>query len=107
MAGAGSLIETDLHRLVNAELPPEVDIRPFTGPDWTLLGNMGRSRRPQQFAEASEAGRICLIAWKRREAVGYAWFSPAIESRHESYGSVAPGRYCLCVANRSGPERAQ
>jgi len=84
------LIETDLHRLVNAELPPEVDIRPFTGPDWTLLGNMGRSRRPQQFAQASEAGRICLIAWKRRQAVGYVWFSPAIESRHESYDLSLP-----------------
>jgi len=67
-----------------------VDIRPFTGPDWTLLGNMGRSRRPQQFAEASEAGRICLIAWKRRQAVGYVWFSPAIESRHESYDLSLP-----------------
>jgi GNAT superfamily N-acetyltransferase len=84
------LIETDLHRLVSTELPPEVDIRPFTGPDWTLLGNMGRSRRPQQFAEASEAGRICLIAWKRRQAVGYVWLSPAIESRHESYDLTLP-----------------
>ncbi|MFL5548286.1 MAG: GNAT family N-acetyltransferase [Gemmatimonadales bacterium] len=84
------LIETDLHQLVDAELPPEVDIRPFTGPDWTLLGNLGRSRMPQQFAEASAAGRTCLIAWKRRQAVGYVWFSTAIESRHERYDLMLP-----------------
>jgi GNAT superfamily N-acetyltransferase len=84
------VIETDLLGLMDAGLPPEVDIRPFTGPDWTLLGDMGRSRLLRQFAEASEAGRICLIAWKRRRAVGYAWFSPAIESRLESYDLPLP-----------------
>lgn len=84
------VIETDLLRLVDAGLPPEVDIRPFTGPDWTLLGDMGGSRLLRQFVQASEAGRICLIAWKRRQAVGYAWFSPAIESRHESYDLSLP-----------------
>jgi GNAT superfamily N-acetyltransferase len=84
------VIETDLLRLVHGELPPEVDIRAFTGPDWTLLGDMGPSRLLGQFAEASEAGRICLIAWKRRRAVGYVWFSPAIERRHERYDLSLP-----------------
>jgi GNAT superfamily N-acetyltransferase len=84
------VIETDLLRLVDAGLPSEVDVRPFSGPDWTLLGDMGRSGRVQQFAEASAAGRICLIAWKRRQAVGYAWFSPAIESQHERYDLTLP-----------------
>ena len=79
------VIETDLLRLVDSHLPPEVDIRPFSGPDWSLLGDMGRDRLAQQFSDASSAGRICLVAWKRRQAVGYAWFSPAIEARHESY----------------------
>jgi ribosomal protein S18 acetylase RimI-like enzyme len=84
------VIETDLLALVDGVLPAEVDIRPFGGPDWTLLGEMGRSRFSCQFAEASAAGRICLIAWKRRQAIGYAWFSPAIESRHESYDLLLP-----------------
>jgi GNAT superfamily N-acetyltransferase len=84
------VIETDLLQLAETGLPPEVDVRPFTGPDWTLLGDMGRSRTSRQFAEASAAGRICLIAWKRRQAVGYAWFSPAIEAQHESYNLKLP-----------------
>ena len=84
------VIETDLLRLVESHLPSEVDIRPFSGPDWSLLGDMGRSRLARQFADASSAGRICLVAWKRRRAVGYAWFSPAIEGRHESYELTLP-----------------
>ena len=51
---------------------------------------MGRSRLVPQFGEATAAGRICLVAWKRRQAVGYAWFSPVIESRHESYDLLLP-----------------
>jgi GNAT superfamily N-acetyltransferase len=84
------VIETDLLRLVNVPLPPEVDIRPFAGPDWSLLGDMGRTQLLRQFAAASEAGRVCLVAWKRRRAVGYVWFSPAIENGHESYDLTLP-----------------
>jgi GNAT superfamily N-acetyltransferase len=84
------VIETDLLRLSDPGLPAEVDIRPFSGPDWTLLGNLGRSRLGSQFAEATAAGRICLVAWKRRQAIGYAWFSPAVESEHESYDLALP-----------------
>jgi ribosomal protein S18 acetylase RimI-like enzyme len=85
------VIESDLSHLVdNTDLPPEIDIRPFSGPDWTLLGDMGRSRSSQQFADASAAGRLCLVAWKRRQAVGYGWFSPLIQERHESYDLRLP-----------------
>jgi GNAT superfamily N-acetyltransferase len=84
------VIETDLSRLAEMSPPEEVDIRLFGGPDWQLLGDMGRSRLAVQFGEAAAAGRVCLVAWKRRQAVGYAWFSPAIESRHESYDLPLP-----------------
>jgi GNAT superfamily N-acetyltransferase len=84
------VIETDLLRLIEVDLPPEVDIRQFSGPDWSLLGDLSRSRQTRQFTEASAAGRICLVAWKRRQAVGYVWLSPAIESRHESYDLSLP-----------------
>jgi ribosomal protein S18 acetylase RimI-like enzyme len=84
------VIEADLLHLVDTSRPPEVEIRLFSGPDWALLGDMGRSHLIHQFAEASAAGRICLIAWKRRQAVGYVWFSPAIEARHESYELPLP-----------------
>lgn len=84
------VIETDLLHLADVAAPPEVEIRPFTGPDWSLLGDMGRNRLAAQFGEASADGRICLVAWKQRHAVGYAWFSPTIESRHESYDLPLP-----------------
>jgi GNAT superfamily N-acetyltransferase len=84
------VIETDLSRLAEMPPPEGVDIRVFSGPDWLLLGDMARSRLAPRFGEAAAAGRICLVAWKRRQAVGYAWFSPSIESRHESYDLPLP-----------------
>ncbi|HEY3013092.1 MAG TPA: GNAT family N-acetyltransferase [Gemmatimonadales bacterium] len=84
------VIETDLSRLAEVAPPDEVEIRPFTGPDWSLLGDMARHRLATQFAEAAAAGRVCLVAWKRRQAVGYAWFSAKIESRHENYDLPLP-----------------
>ena len=84
------VIETDILQIGDVALPPEVEIRPFTGPDWSLLGDMGRHRLVGQFGRASADGRICLVAWKQRHAIGYAWFSPTIESRHESYDLPLP-----------------
>jgi len=84
------VVETDLSQLTEMSPPEEVDIRLFGDLDWQLLGDMGRSRLAVQFDEAAAAGRLCLVAWKRRQAVGYAWFSPAIESRHESYDLPLP-----------------
>ncbi len=84
------VVETDLTRLTEMSPPEEVEIRAFSGPDWLLLGDMARSRLIDQFGEAAAAGRVCLVAWKRRQAVGYAWFSPTIEGRHESYDLPLP-----------------
>lgn len=84
------VIETDLSRLAEVAPPDSVEIRIFTGPDWSLLGDMARSRTAGQFGEATAAGRLCLVAWKRRQAVGYAWFSHKIETRHESYDLPLP-----------------
>ena len=84
------VVETDLSRLAEVAPPDEVEIRPFSGPDWELLGDMARSRLSTEFGSAAAAGRICLVAWKRRHAVGYAWFSPTIELRHESYDLDLP-----------------
>lgn len=84
------VIETDLSRLAEVAAPEGVEIRPFEGPDWSLLGDMTRSRLTHGFDEATAAGRICLVAWKRRQAVGYAWFSPRIENRYENYALPLP-----------------
>ena len=88
--GRRFVIETDLSRLAELTPPSEVDIRPFSGGDWSLLGDMMRAQLTSQFDEAAAAGRTCLVAWKRRHAVGYAWFSTKIESRHERYDLPLP-----------------
>lgn len=84
------VIETDLSRLSEMTPPQEVDIRVFSSSNWSLLGDMLRDRLVDQFGEAAAEGRVCLVAWKRRQAVGYAWFSPGIEARHESYDLPLP-----------------
>jgi ribosomal protein S18 acetylase RimI-like enzyme len=58
--------------------------------DLSRLAEMARSRLAAQFGEATAAGRTCLVAWKRRQAVGYAWFSPSIDLRHERYDLQLP-----------------
>jgi len=84
------VIETDLSQLGEIAPPVGVDIRPFTWNDWSLLGDMARHRLVPEFDEAAARGRICLVAWRQRQAVGYAWFSDTIESRHESEGLLLP-----------------
>jgi GNAT superfamily N-acetyltransferase len=84
------VVETDLLRLAEMAPPDEVEIRAFSGPDWLLLGDMARSRLTQQFGQAAAAGRVCLVAWKRRQAIGYAWFSPVIEAGYENFDLPLP-----------------
>jgi ribosomal protein S18 acetylase RimI-like enzyme len=84
------VVETDLSRLAEMSPPDEVEIRAFSGPDWLLLGDMVRSRLIHRFGQAAAEGRVCLVAWKRRQAIGYAWFSPRIEGSHESYDLPLP-----------------
>jgi|SRR3954447_11878662 len=81
--GRRFLIETDLSRLAELAPPSDVDIRAFSGPDWSLLGDMVRKPLTSDAAVADAPDRTCLVAWKRRQAVGYAWFSPEIDCRHE------------------------
>ena len=84
------VIETDLSQLGDISPPGSVDIRPFAWSDWSLLGDMARHRLAPQFDEAAALGRICLVAWRERQAVGYAWFSDRIENRHEGYDLLLP-----------------
>jgi ribosomal protein S18 acetylase RimI-like enzyme len=83
----GFVVEADLSRLVEVPPPPRVDIRVFTGTDWSLLGDLARGRLAGQFDRAAAAGQICLVAWEQRQAIGYAWFSDAGESHS---GDVLP-----------------
>ncbi len=53
------VIETDLSRLAEVAPPEGVEIRPFEGPDWSLLGDMTRSRLAHRF-DAGNRGRANL-----------------------------------------------
>jgi GNAT superfamily N-acetyltransferase len=100
------VIEADLSRLAEVAAPEGVEIRAFEGPDWSLLGDMSRDRLATRFEEASASGRVCLVAWKRRQAVGVAWFSPRIEIRHESYDlPLPPDTIYICQVEVCRSER--
>ena len=47
---------------------------------------MARHRLASQFDAAAAAGRICLVAWRQRQAVGYAWFADTADSHDDTYG---------------------
>ena len=70
----GFVVEADLSRLVHVPPPPRVDIRVFTGTDWSLLGDLARGRLASRVDKAAAAGHICQVAWEQRQANGYARF---------------------------------
>jgi len=92
-AGAYSrymVIEADLSTVRLIETPVGIEIRPFTESDWSLLGDLAGSRLTRCFAAAAAAGRVCLVAWRGSTAVGYVWFSPAVDQRYESFALTLP-----------------
>lgn len=84
------VIEADLSTTREIPMPEGIEIRPFTGSDWTLLGDLAGYRLSKCFTAASAAGRVCLVAWRDSTAVGYVWFSPAIDQRYESFALTLP-----------------
>jgi GNAT superfamily N-acetyltransferase len=88
--GRKFLVETDLSRLAELAPPSEVEIRPFKASDWSLLGDiLPRSLTVELDASGAE-GQTCLVAWKRRHAVGYAWFYPEADRRQKPCGLPLP-----------------
>ena len=77
------LVETDLSRLAELAPPSDVDIREFQGSDWSMLVDIMPKSLTLELDESGSEGRTCLVAWKRRHPVGYAWFYPEVDCRHE------------------------
>jgi GNAT superfamily N-acetyltransferase len=84
------VIEADLSTTREIPMPEGIEIRPFAGDDWTLLGDLAGHRLIKCFAAAAGAGRVCLVAWCDSTAVGYIWFSPAIDQRYENFALPLP-----------------
>ena len=88
--GRRFVVEADLTRLAEMTMPDQIEVRVFLANDWALLGDLARERLAPQFDCAADAGRICLVAWRQRRALGYAWFSPKVEGEHEDYDLPLP-----------------
>ncbi|HZA91227.1 MAG TPA: GNAT family N-acetyltransferase [Gemmatimonadales bacterium] len=84
------VLEADLERFRRVPPPDGVLIRRFAGPDWCSLGGLVSYRLAPTFTAALRAGRMCLVAWRGSEAVGYIWFSPAVEERYENFRLLLP-----------------
>ncbi len=84
------VIEADLSTTRRTSPPSGIEIRPFTGEDWSCFGDMAGQRVAPVFTDASRAGRTCLVAWRGHEALGYIWFSPQVELRYENFDLPLP-----------------
>jgi len=84
------VVETDLSSLAEVPAPPGIEIAAFAGPDWSSLGDLVGDRLAATFAAAAAAGRLCIVARRGRQAVGYAWVSPAVDVRYESFELPLP-----------------
>ena len=84
------VLEADLSTLREVPVPEGIEIRPFSGPDWSLLGDLSGWRVTKWFAASAAAGRVCLVAWRGSTAVGYFWLSPEIARRYENFEIPMP-----------------
>jgi GNAT superfamily N-acetyltransferase len=62
-----------LNELVDVPPPPGARITRATEQDWPALAALVGVRQIERFRSLQAAGRICLIAWKDTQALGYAW----------------------------------
>jgi ribosomal protein S18 acetylase RimI-like enzyme len=84
------VLEADLTTTRRSSLARGIEIRPFTGPDWSSLGDLVSQRLAPVFTAALRADRQCLVAWRGTEALGYIWFSPRTELRYENFDLPLP-----------------
>ncbi len=83
------VIEQRLDELEPRGAPAGVEIRPLEGsPD--QLSSILTSRARERFDARLLANRICLVAWRGEDPVGYTWISPAIDPRVEELPLALP-----------------
>jgi GNAT superfamily N-acetyltransferase len=72
-AGHVAVLVYSLEPEQEAALPAGVTITSATDHDWTALGGLVGQRELSEFRHLHAGGHRCLIAWRGREPVGYAW----------------------------------
>lgn len=84
------VLEADIADFRRVPPPDGVVIKPFTDTNWVSLGPLVPCRVAPIFTEALRAGRLCLVAWRGSEALGYVWLSPAVDERYENFALALP-----------------
>jgi ribosomal protein S18 acetylase RimI-like enzyme len=84
------VLDADLDGFRRVPPPDGVRIEPFSGSDWSALGGLVSRQLAPACNAAVRAGRECLVAWRGSEALGFIWFSPAVEQRYESFSLPLP-----------------
>ncbi|CAN5142259.1 hypothetical protein BH23GEM4_BH23GEM4_01360 [soil metagenome] len=83
------LIDQDLHAVNDVPPPAGVVIEPFEG-EWERLAPVATRRQRDRFRRIAGADRVCLVAWRGSEPIGYTWYSLRIEPRVETYDLPLP-----------------
>lgn len=84
------VLEQDLATVVETPVPPGVEIRTFTGPDWSPLARLVGDRKFRRVLQRAAAERTCIVAWRDGRPIGYTWLSEVIEPALEIYPLVLP-----------------
>jgi GNAT superfamily N-acetyltransferase len=72
------VIEKDLADGLETPAPPGVSIERFTG-DWKALSAIAGGPRRARFEEATAGGRVCFLAKRGEQPVGYAWLAERMD----------------------------
>lgn len=84
------VMEQDIAETPDGPNPPGVEIRRFTGPDWSPLAGIANERTRATFARRVARGRICFVAWRGDLPVGYVWLSERTDPDLELYPLPLP-----------------
>jgi GNAT superfamily N-acetyltransferase len=93
------VIEQDLAVQADVPLPPGVEItlfpereseHPVRAGGWSCLAPIATAYRRRVFRERHERGRICFVAWRDGQPVGYSWVSPRLETSMERFDLPLP-----------------
>ncbi|CAN5142378.1 hypothetical protein BH23GEM4_BH23GEM4_01380 [soil metagenome] len=84
------VIEQLLDDVAEVPPPPGIQIRAFSGPDWSPLTAIASRATLNRFRRDVNAGRICLVAWRGDRPVGYTWISREMDRGMEFYPLPLP-----------------
>lgn len=88
------VVKQELRAPVVPAPPSGVIIEPFIPRDWRPLAPIATPAELRHFRARTDAGRVCLVAWRDQRPLGYVWLSPDTDPAMEGFRLPLPFGAC-------------